>query len=510
MKIDLTPYNHLNQHLLERVHNHRWLNPCLEGKAQSFPYRLDSKKSGSVDDKYHYAPRNLPNEWPDCEGVEDPTYLLNIPTTAKCASILSLIQREAFGVRRAESKTQVQERVAVVIGMNRAHSLDPRKDASFLDEVTSLERVEQIAYRIFGFFWTPVWKATGGSHLYTPSKGYLLLKALSPQNASAVLDLVESSDSLRPQIPFQQIREEIKESAESRAFMSHFQNEAKDSFTYFGLMDDDSISLREERGLLSLIDEVVTDQDAPSVITCGYRVEDVERPILALSVKLDMAVRAAMNSEIPFSAYFPEPGSFFCVRRPPGLHFLSGLSFLGDGAALESRRLIQNARRARLFDDRAVFLPRGGLQTTVPDRMKTLKNAGLGLHQIKQKGFLTSLRAASQTHATPKQWADNLYIALKFKASQVTDVTGPCMRIFNVFDPLSRMFAPTARFNAKRFDETLAAYHRPLSAVQKSSLKSERAKLIKLGMKKEEVDRIVGAARASGQAMHRVLREAAA
>src|SRR5205085_556905 len=111
--------------------------------------------------------------------------------------------------------------------------------------------------------------------------------------------------------------------------------------------------------------------------------------------------------------------------------------------------------------------------TSTPARMKTLKNERvqtLTPQVIKQKQYLKALRGLPQTHATPKQWADNLYVGLGFQCPLVTNATTPMMHIFSVFDPISRMFNEPGRFSPQIFDQIKDEYDQPLNDAQDSML----------------------------------------
>ncbi|MCH9609296.1 MAG: hypothetical protein S4CHLAM45_07670 [Chlamydiales bacterium] len=507
MKLDLTPFLHLEHHFLERQHNHPWVSACICGNIQKFPFRLASNKTGSIKQDYNYLPQNLPQGWPSCTGQQTPTYLLNIPSTGEVSKILNLLKTEGFAYSSEASKKEMKERVCVVIGLNRPYSLDRCRNVSFLQMIYTLPIIEGIAYRVFGFFWGPIWEihSCKGKHLYDVKKAYRLLKALSKTHALDVLKLMENGAALRSQVPYQKVRERIKDNVASSAFATYLENKAPKSPIYFGVMDSDSQGLRsEEVGLFSRIDGAIIGQGTPSVVTCGYRVNEPGRPLLEIGVKLDMAVRAAMNQIIPYSPYFPEPGSFFCVRRPPGSHFLKQLSFSGSGAGLECRRLIQNGRDQKLFDDQAVFLPSGGPLTTTPDRMKT-KTSQSPPSKGKQKGFLRALRGISQTHILPKQWAENLYVVLELKCERITDATTPIMKIFTLFDPISRMLGMSGRYYSGYFDTVIKEYGRPLTKAEAEMLEKESNKLLDLGMANAELQLVVKAASASGEAIFEIL-----
>ncbi len=522
MKINLKLFKCLNDHLDFKLANHSWLNQCLEGTLSAFPYRIKNDGKASLD-RFIHLPAATSNEQLSPMYLENrPSYLVNIPMAYNylrnnsLQNFLKLFQDEAFGINAIESLTSVRQRLAIVIGINQPYSIDNAVNEEFVNCILALPRIQNIACSAFGFFWHPQWEFTSNiSKLYPIQKGYLLLKALAKEKATSVRDLVEGkndlSKQLTSQIPFQQIRECIKDSSQSRFFASYFEQYSPQSPIYLGIMDSDCIALRSNLGLFSLLDQEILNQNNPSAITCGYQAQNNELPIIRLGIKLDMAVRAAMNSIVPYSAYLPEPGSFFCIRIHPGSNILRSLSFIGKGRTLETRRLIQNGRLKKLFNDRVVFLKDGGVTIKVPNRMKTKKNGLIQLltpQILKQKSKLQALRNISQTHAIPKQWADNLYVVLGFSYSRVTDVTVHMMHIFQVFDPISRMFSLLDRYSIINFDQVMNNYHNALLEGEQKLLETARSKLYQLEMPLEKINIVEQTAKASGEAIYQVLLQA--
>ena len=200
----------------------------------------------------------------------------------------------------------------------------------------------------------------------------------------------------------------------------------------------------------------------------------------------------AMNAVVPFSAYFPEPCSLFRIRAPGKKDCpLLCMSFIGDGRALENRRLIQNAVKFGLLDDSAVFIADGGVTMSTPGRMKTLKNAKITMLTptvLRQKASLKALREVPQTHAFPVEWAGNLYTGLGlkgFKCSRVTDAKKQFTDLLGVYDPITRMYSMTGCFSTKTFDRVMQAYHVPLSDDLVNTRNTALAQLYQLKMSKE-------------------------
>lgn len=511
----------INLHIRQKMDNLGWLRSCIDGQYAQFPYTHEEKEASVA--QSIFKPINQPTSFPETQGSQLPFYLVNVPHAHRpeaqgyeaLLKQLNLFKQESFGLTALESENANKNRFSLVVGVNQIQSLDQEVNLKFEDWIAQIPKIEGIAYRIIGFFWIPRWikKAEAPSFTYPLMTAFTMLKLCSKEAALNIRTTLEGAagklnEKIISQIPIQRIREKIKEAPQSTDFMNDICQKNPEAPVYFGIMDDDAIHLRRGTGLFTRFDQTIHSYNTPSAITHGYSVMEPNRPLIELGVRVDMACRAAMNSIFSYGAYFPEPGSFFCVRRPNGISTLPTLSFIGDGQALESRRLIANGLRANLLNRDAVFIADGGVTTATPSRMITDKNSSvqvLTAQKLKNKGNLKTLRAISQTHIMPKQWADNLYIALEFKVPQVTDATGPMMHLFSVYDPLSRMFNIAGRYNANNVNTVLQNFFQPLSEERNTARLNARNSLLNLKMSLELVDRIESAAQASATAIAQAL-----
>ncbi|MBX7066988.1 MAG: hypothetical protein K1X28_07140 [Parachlamydiales bacterium] len=525
----------LERHVEQRFANHYWLEQCLGGDEEAFPYRASESAEGTVLKPFSAGEEVGSRVSPDESASSH--FIVNIPMRrlpsnsldhSKIRHLFDLIRDQSFGRTSRISAEQVKKRLAVVLGINQIHSLDPALNRNFKDFIRTVPLIGDVANRVIGFFWRPIWRRDIGvkpedamnqnqwellkKRLLPAEKAFLLLKALSPENAAKVRKTYEQPGGLHPsivdQVPYQRIREQIKNSGATRTYVSQLQEDAPDASIYFTTMDADFSDLRAgtRKGIFSRLEELIEEEESPSIASLGYSLDEQEKIILRLAVKIDMAVRATMPMP-----YFPEPFTAYKVRRPNQPAFLHKISFLGRGNGLESRRFIQNGEK--WFTDGAVLKADGGLVTDAPGRMKTEYNQKfetLTLAILKNKRTLQALRSrVIQSHAFPKQWADIFYAGLPFSCPRVTDATTPMMHIFAVFDPISRMFAKD-RYTSAVFDEEMENYENPLSDAQKNLLATARARLLQLNMKKAMVDLIEETARRSGAAIHQILAETAA
>ncbi|CRX38572.1 hypothetical protein [Estrella lausannensis] len=513
----------LKTHLPAKVANRDWISQCLRGRKACFPYIASEKEAGVAREIFEPASQSALNPLIPDDNL--PLYLINVPMAHRPEEegydqfnrLIQLYKDESFGKTKTASREEIKARFSLVLGVNQIKSMDPEVNEKFRDWVSNIPLIKGVAYRIFGFFWVPGWERKGEAHrlTYPAPKAFFILKMLSTTKAGDVRTYLEGgkgklTEGLIAQIPYQRIREKIKDSDFTKHFVKEYAGKGGESPVYLGVMDADTLNLKRKIGLFTRLDKTIENHDTPSAVTHGYRVIEPERPLIELGVRLDMACRAAMNRAISYGAYFPEPCSLFCIKRPKEKVFIDELTFIGAGRGLENRRLIESGIASKVLKHDAVFVADGGVATTTPARMKTIKNGQvtqLTKTNVKQKANLQALRSVSQTHIHPKQWADNLYIALPFKASRVTDATGPMMHIFSVFDPLSRMFAQPARFSAAVVDKVLKNYDADLTKDQKAILKEAREDLVKLKMKSGMIDQIEEAARLSGAAITRILKE---
>ncbi|MCH9627843.1 MAG: hypothetical protein S4CHLAM2_14890 [Chlamydiales bacterium] len=531
----------IERHLQQKLANHGWLQGCLDGDTGAFPYRLSSERPPQLNGR-SYFPLRPPKTLPQVPPGPDPLYLVNVPLGlapnvteyTSLQSLVKLFREEAFGATTAESKAALKGRFALVVGINRMRSLDPALNRQFAPYISQIPRMLSIVYRIFGFLWNPVWeKQISQDALYSPQKAFMLIKAHNVTRAEAVRAMHETEP---PIVPFQRIRERIKRSDETRLLVHHFENGNSSAPIYYGVMDADCQQMRTTTGLFSRFDSLIEIHGPLSAFSLGYRVSEKERPIIRLGVEIDMKIREAMNSVIPYSGYFPEPGSIFCIRTPFDSNKLDSLSFLGAGQGLECRRLIQNGLATGALKRKVHFSADGGVETKTPKRMKTENNARiteLTRSKLKEKRSLRALRHTSQSHLKPKQWADNLYASLTFperlhpalrsqgnsmeevdefafRASRVTNVTTPMMHLFSLYDPISRAFSEQGVYSARTFDRVMDTYGAPLSDGQQNLRLTARESLAAQQMRPMLVDRIEEAAKQSGAAIHSMLKSTVA
>lgn len=513
----------LRYHLKTKIANREWIFNFLtkDQYIHYFPYKLDSKPAKIK--KKTIEPINQSKINPKNLNQNLPLYLVNVPMVYhpeddsynNIKKFLKIYKNQAFEESDEQSKKLVQTCLSIVIGVNRVLSLDNEINKNFREWMKNCPKIEGISCRIFGFFWKPVWIENTTVHKRTssPVQAFKILKVLSEIRANKLRIKLEGSsnklsDNLIQLIPYQQIREKIKASAHTILFANFFKNNSPGSPLYYGSMDADLLGLRTKTGLFTRLDKAISENNTPSAISLGYSVLE-DRPMIWLGVKLDMACREATNKVIPFAPYFPEPCTFFCVKKPRKSLKLPNFSFLGQGTRLESRRFIQNGRNQKILKNDAVFIADGGVLTSTPKRMITKKNEkikNLLNPTLLHKENLQSLRGIPQSHIFPKNWADNLYTALDFKCSRVTDATGPIMKLLSLYDPISRAFNVEERFSKKIIVSIFKNYEETVLSEKNEERLSARKSLRDLNMKKSMIDLIETAAKQAGLAIYKTLK----
>ncbi len=563
--------------------NRSWLSEILsrnqsEMEADLFPYQVKEKGKAEIGTKC-YVPNERPTLFP--AGVaRKPVFLLNIPLgfapndsniRVKVQKLLTRLQRESFSTNTLNSKRQALNKLAVVIGANQIQSIDSKVNRLFIESIREIPLFQNLPYRIEGFFSVPEWeknnlwkkKATVKilpGRIYDRKKAFLVLKCIDPKKAEKIRKILEGgpegvSKNVKSQIPYQKIREHIKDSASTLFFAKKFSKEGFKSPVYFTTFDGDCKGLRNTEGYFTLLEKQILHErkkdSLPHIISLGYQLEDTALAIPRLAVKCDMLVREAMNEIIPGSVYMPEPGTAYLLSDV--LEGLKKFSFLGKTGpqTFESRRAISNGIKSELFEQsKIVFLNKPSLITQMPNRMSSTvaeKYKKLKAADIKKAEVLRALRKVSQVHFTPLAWAHYVYEGLPSDIKKGEHIYGHLSKflskIFNVFDPIGAVytFNSSKKFSLKKFDTVFSIYEKYSQAliegerndkitgsedpqlVLKKSLKEHKdfiqtrfsilldakAELVKLGMEDEWIEKIIDAAKASGLALYKELKRAA-
>lgn len=585
----------LEKHIEEKFINRFWLGEVLtqtEGRISSyFPHKPQLKGSAKIGDK-RFPPTLSIEGLP--EGVsKKPAFLVNIPLAhtplaegfEKVEALIEKLKDETFGTDAAESQDQAQKKLAVVFGINQFQSIDPEVNSAFKRYIWKMPLLEGLSYRVTGFFWIPSWVANNSwkdikgvsealekksilkNKIYPSDKAFRVLKGLDHEQAEKVRQELEGenglSEELRSQIPYQHIRQTIKDSSCTKDFAKNFSEKPNLGPVFYVTMDGDCAKLRStENGYFSHYEEIIEEswlkkKYIPSVISLGYQLSDDDLPLSRLAVTCDQAVREAMHQYISGSVYFPEPGTgYYLFKGGELLKNLKKFSFLSgkekDGKAFESRRAINNGVRSGILDrSKFVFKSVKALITAMPGRMATpiaIEYEELNAADLKKERVLKGLRGIPQVHFHSFDWAHYVYEGLPQDLKTGPSIYGRTSRVlsavFAPFDPISLIdnyFKIYKASFADVFDKILGFYEEYSQALfegeregnytiarrlgpqiklpaklerkrefiqsQFSLLLEAKDELAELGFTDEWQEKVIDAARASGLAFFSTLRE---
>jgi hypothetical protein len=183
----------LNMHLQQKIANRQWVETCLNGKAESFPHCIkDGGKASFGNEDLVYDPNVHPTG--DLKGK--PVYVVNIPCAFQNMKadpgllhhLIHLFERESAGINGYHAKCFAKSRFALVIGVNRPHSIDPSKNHDLRPILREKKLVSDVAFRILGFYWYPAWETTlTAKHLLPKEKSYLCRHIMTPSAPTKII-----------------------------------------------------------------------------------------------------------------------------------------------------------------------------------------------------------------------------------------------------------------------------------------------------------------------------------
>ncbi len=172
--------------------------------------------------------------------------------------------------------------------------------------------------------------------------------------------------------------------------------------------------------------------------TPGYEVSSDEAEVIQIGVKIDRMVRTETNYQFGMGAYFTETFLLFRAKQLKGLSFQTKETRTNQN--LESRRLYQNGVRNKVIDrDKIVHGGSFPILTTVMERMKTLfsrKKLAMDDESLYTSKALKCLCGLTYTHASLREWANNLYVVLPIKVHPTTNATIPLQNIYKTVHPV--------------------------------------------------------------------------
>jgi len=495
-------------------------------KGKIFPYQI-AQQAGKVTDK-RYFPRFMTVAQDCARRNEKRAYVVNMPMVIgedavemqrRINQVIDGIKDQVFAL-----PTEAKERVVVVVGANRCKSLEKAKNLAFKDFIRDLPAFKSLTVKVVGFLWEPKWSRT---ELRTARVFYSVLKKLDSPLAEECLAACErpSSEIMRQRVPYQKIREVIKNSESTKSSVRMFRSICKTREVFLAQLDSDYLGIR---GLFSRYDCM----RGMTIATTGYAVREDEFPIIYHGVELDRKVREKMGGR----AYIPEPNMI--VKVLEGCETVTE-SFMGPNpksANLESRHLIQHviAERGLNPDEAIFFQAEGPLVTETPERFYADTNRRrITLKQMAQVSVLKALRGIPQSHLHSLHWAENLGATLTVSSATSRKYTS---RVFKVYDPISLCIEKVFNHKVKRYkikahyDPVLTHYIEYRNIVDRAFERHDQADFIEriegvevamegqlnavresyrgmidVGLPEEERALVIRVARASGEAIFHYL-----
>lgn len=412
-------------------------------KNRDFTYAIDTKKNGQVIQSFDLT-RQKPQTRIATPEANKPAYIITMPhcpklqQTPNLAPIkkqIELIQTESFGTTAEASKAESSLRLRVVIGVNRAQSIDSKVNKLFVKYLDALDTISDQNVHFTGFLWAPVWNKDTHTHV---KRLFKLIKAFDKDIAENIMQNLD-----KPPVPYQNIREEIKKDPITLENALALRRGAVTRPEFIAVMDDDAVHLRKgnDKGLFSHYDDLIRDNPEVKIATTGYRMIDSKYNFVQLASETDLVARRALAQYIPTAAYFPEPNLIYRIKVPTQAN-LSRMSFLRKTAAarggnLESLGLMEKSGYLKKHKKgEIVYGLAGEIQTTaspkisIPQKLKkTIKPV-----DIKDSETLASFRKFLQSSIHPLNCAKNICKTLPGNCASGAN-SGNVSRILTTFDP---------------------------------------------------------------------------
>ncbi|MFN4174651.1 MAG: hypothetical protein ACK4HV_06070, partial [Parachlamydiaceae bacterium] len=459
-------FNQLKEKLYTRFNHHEYLlsvcGKTIQGKDCSkkvFPYWVDTaheavaqpilfsggscNKPDVLDDRPHYVvmiPMVLPKSW----------VWLN-----------SLIIR--FFKEACETVDQ-KKRTTLVIGVNVRRGLD----SSMLNRLHNLYKDwkrPSFSCVVMGFTWDPQYTLNVSDWTYDVYKTYRIMHLIDYKTA---IPIKVHFEHIKVNIPYVNIREAIYRANATKAVFEKFL-EGKNVF--YGIADPDAKSFNHViKGADIELEKFKEEKgDYPDIFSPGYEASSDESPVIQLGFKIDRKIRSETNRFFGMGSYFSETFFLFRIKKT-----LSDHTFVSQetkkNQALESRRLFQNGVRKGVIDPDKTH--HGGdfpIQTAVMERSKTAfteKRLEMNKENLYSTEALKCLCGLTYSNLHPREWANNLYVALPEKASNTQSIILPMQMIYKAVHPIYVAYELLGRkFSPNQFRVWLERFHAYASCI---------------------------------------------
>ena len=361
---------------------------------------------------------------------------------------------EAFCETKTDSIKTANKRAALVIGVNYCHSIDLAANKAFMQRIDSLQgnlhkvlgqqapAIDLSRIQVMAFNWRLNWKKQGEDISQVEVKRFFrLINEIDSIRAGQILKEVMKDRSAV--IPYQYIREEIKNHKQVHTFYSEMRRGNRARPLFLVNLDDDAVCYRTEQvGLFSHYDQLIADNENLEVASTGYYMVNENQPFIELASRADLVARVAICAIMANGAYLPEPNLIIKIASLEMLK--TRISFLRKGSqrggGLEYLGLLENLRLNKGDAEGKIIMGRHGpIITTQPPRATVPKHWQFedALPSLIQKAkHLASLRAFCQSVLNPKKgFAASIARAMPTGAGSAKN-TAQISAIYTAFDPI--------------------------------------------------------------------------
>jgi hypothetical protein len=315
----------------------------------------------------------------------------------------------------------------VVIGLNRSRSLSTARNQALHDEFNRAT-TSDFPSEVMGFFWDRTWYKNENSNeikvTYAEArKFYKQLKRINRKSAETFRKQNEGNGH----IPYQDIRERLKESAEAARIVRMIREKSPDTHIYLSLTDSDT---KHFNGIYTEYENFIAKNKYPHVMSTGYEFSDdpkdyndlpkdliAKLEYLNLASKIDRAIRIETAKLNPTGVYYPEPNTCILIPKKPKPYDKLPYTFLDYSeidAKIESavalRKLVASGKT------RFAFIDGRPLITALParsyKRSVSKVNFQFSEYLTSTTGYtpadLKNLAEITQSHFYYNLWARNL------------------------------------------------------------------------------------------------------
>jgi hypothetical protein len=364
----------------------------------------------------------------------EPTFLVTMPHLANGKNDLDkqidLLFREGFGATDKESRVIAKNRLHVFAGVNYCHSLDPkinRAKQAYINDLLQKPAVDNVTLEAFR--WEPQWSyihpKVEKKNSKSKSKEKIKISYLNPTCKKAVpqctvkrlFRLLQEMDDKKSKIvfkslmknkviPYQGIRERIKDSKFIASFLNTFRANRYNRPCYLLICDDDAVRLRTYKiGLFSQYILLINQHPNLKVATTGYYMADKKnKSVLFMSLANETGRYAA--AQVRANSAYPSEVNLL-IKIPDGKKMSEKISCIrsGNKANLESIGFLEHLGLMKGdVEGQVIYGMTGPIQTGVSPNVnipKHLKNVNLTKQSFLQSKNLTSLRSFSQSMLNP-------------------------------------------------------------------------------------------------------------